>query len=224
MKSVSIAQELESLVKGVLSNRLLDAAEALPITAKYGALPPLLTRLLADPEVLKVGQSILGDAKLLYLDYGVKMAGCVDLYKCAQVMECKPASLRALSAHFTGARLAKAQQMSNWQQARLTPAQIKYGAVDAWASLNVYVEMMRMANGAERMDELDWPDVPCTAGQMLASLAPMALGEVHIAEASSKKKKKKKKKRRRKSAGASAGASAEPAAEVAEEEVKSVTT
>ena len=216
MKSVSIAQQLEALVNGVLTSRLGAPADALdegaPSTAKYGSLPPLLTRLLADPNVLKVGQSILGDAKLLHLDYGVKMAGCVDLYKCAQVMECKPASLRALSAHFTGARLAKAQQMSDWQQAKLTPAQIKYGAVDAWASLNVYVEMMRMANGAERMDQLDWPGVPCTAQQMLASLAPMALGDPGV-EATAPKKKKKRKKKKKKSADAGADAGADASAD-----------
>ena len=199
-KSVDIAANLDALLlrergAGALESGAAAAAveQAAAVAAKassaseseiqtVGELPPRLKRLLADPNVLKVGQSILGDAKLLNVDYGVKMEGCVDLFKCATVIDCNPKSLRALSAHFTGTRLSKAQQMSDWQKSVLSPAQIKYAAVDAWASLRVYNEMMLMASGPSGDG---WggeagsgviPGLSCTGDEMRTSLEPMQFG------------------------------------------------
>lgn len=62
--------------------------------------------------------------------------------------------LKTLFFHFTGARLSKHEQMSNWERPTLTPAQIRYAATDAWASLVVYTHMAR-ALGTERVPQPD---------------------------------------------------------------------
>ena len=38
--------------------------------------------------------------------------------------------------------MSKAQRMSNWEDAQLSPAQAHYAALDAWASLRIYNTLM----------------------------------------------------------------------------------
>ena len=38
--------------------------------------------------------------------------------------------------------MSKAQRMSNWEDKVLSPAQIHYAALDAWASLRIYQTLL----------------------------------------------------------------------------------
>ena len=39
--------------------------------------------------------------------------------------------------------VSKAQRLSNWEAASLTPAQIDYAATDAWVCLEIYDKLMQ---------------------------------------------------------------------------------
>jgi len=41
-------------------------------------------------------------------------------------------------------RISKNQQVSNWENDRLTPAQISYAATDAWICIGIYEKMMAL--------------------------------------------------------------------------------
>ena len=37
-----------------------------------------------------------------------------------------------------GKKISKAQRLTNWEAATLTPAQQEYAAIDAWACVDIY--------------------------------------------------------------------------------------
>ena len=41
-----------------------------------------------------------------------------------------------------GKKISKSQQLTNWENAQLTPEQARYASTDAWATLLIYNELM----------------------------------------------------------------------------------
>ena len=50
-------------------------------------------------------------------------------------------SLRKMAAITLQIKISKAQRLSNWEAANLTPAQQLYAATDAWVSREIYVRL-----------------------------------------------------------------------------------
>ena len=48
--------------------------------------------------------------------------------------------MAAITLHI---KVSKAQRLSNWEAANLTPAQQLYAATDAWVSREIYVRLIR---------------------------------------------------------------------------------
>ena len=42
--------------------------------------------------------------------------------------------------------MSKASRMSNWEAKELSPAQIHYAALDAWAALRIFLEVRQQPN------------------------------------------------------------------------------
>eukprot|EP00301_Raphidiophrys_heterophryoidea_P005217 c12218_g1_i1.p1 GENE.c12218_g1_i1~~c12218_g1_i1.p1 ORF type:complete len:227 (-),score=55.86 c12218_g1_i1:207-887(-) len=58
-------------------------------------------------------------------------------------MGCHKSNLRYLTSVFLNKTMSKAHQMTNWEVPHLTTGQLEYAALDAWASREVYVQMLR---------------------------------------------------------------------------------
>lgn len=115
--------------------------------ARRARLPPSLRRLLEDPEILKVGVGISSDGLKLRADFGVQCAGLLDLSRLAALVlphGHRPWSLAELCERVLGKQLQKrrAIRCSNWEAALLSPEQLEYAALDAWASLEVYRQLL----------------------------------------------------------------------------------
>lgn len=122
---------------------------------RHSGIPPRLERLLTLPTVLKTGVGIRGDACKLASDYGVTLAGIVDLGN----LEDERAqgrnggvsfrgthwSLATLARHVLHSHLPKPGNVrcSNWEAHPLTMEQQMYAATDAWVSLRIYEEINR---------------------------------------------------------------------------------
>jgi hypothetical protein len=122
---------------------------------RYSGIPPRLQRLLTLPTVLKTGVGIQGDACKLASDYGVSLAGIVDLGTLEdEKAQGRNGGVSFRGTHWSLATLARRVlhghlpkpgnvRCSNWEAYPLTMEQQMYAATDAWVSLRIYEEINR---------------------------------------------------------------------------------
>lgn len=101
----------------------------------------LVSDILSDPEILKVGVATRDDIKGLQKLSSFEAMGFVDIaQEIAKVEKNKGRThgLRALVAHYLGLKLSKGAKITNWEAEKLSPSQIKYAAKDAVTGLLIY--------------------------------------------------------------------------------------
>lgn len=103
---------------------------------------PLLN-LLSDKEIIKSGAAIHDDLKALRKLRHFTPEGFIDLQSIVGQYGITDKSLRKMAAITLGIRISKAQRLSNWEAAQLTPAQQLYAATDAWVSRQIYIELTK---------------------------------------------------------------------------------
>ena len=107
-------------------------------TCKIGV-PQDLVQYLADPRFKKVGLSLHDDFKIMRkFDNVDEPQGFIDLQDVVGDYCITDISLQKIYAILFGEKVAKGQQLTNWEAPELTPAQMNYSAVDAWACLKIY--------------------------------------------------------------------------------------
>lgn len=101
-------------------------------------IPEALADYLADANYKKVGLSLHDDFNIMSKFSKVNPAGFIDLQDIVGDYCITDISLQKIYAILFGEKIAKGQQLTNWEAPELTPAQQNYGAVDAWACLIIY--------------------------------------------------------------------------------------
>ncbi|KAI8995900.1 ribonuclease H-like domain-containing protein [Gaertneriomyces semiglobifer] len=134
--------------------------------APSSTFPAPLRRLIEDPNIIKVGLNIGGDARKLKRDYGIEMQGWLDLMDLAKEVADDLRSIRSplykefwnhmagrsrisllnLCELTLGVTLDKDSgvRMSNWEAARLTERQLDYAANDVYATYQAYQCLQRI--------------------------------------------------------------------------------
>ena len=115
-------------------------------------LPECLIRLLEDNKLTKVGLSLRDDMRALEQRKPFHAGTFIDLQNIAGQMGIVDQSLQKLFANIFGQKIAKSQQLSNWEADDLTEAQKLYAATDAWACVMLYKEMMRMQEEGYKLE------------------------------------------------------------------------
>ena len=125
--------------------------------------------MLESSAILKVGVAIDNDITELQAFQPFKAGGFVDLAVAAAGSGIKNFGLRGLTAVFLGFRISKQAQQSNWAKKELTPAQIRYAAMDAWVSREIYLKMkaMRLLKKKELVPEKKTSGDTCEKPQKL---------------------------------------------------------
>lgn len=95
-----------------------------------------------DPDTIKLGIGLRDDIKDLQKMKDFNDAGFLDLNEFAESLEMESIGARKLSGIFLNGRISKSQQVSNWENPRLTPAQMNYAATDAWICIEIYKKML----------------------------------------------------------------------------------
>jgi ribonuclease D len=108
---------------------------------KIGFHPELIS-LFEDPEITKVGVSIHDDIGRLKAIHSFEPSNFIELQELSTEYGIESNSLRKLVAIILGFRISKSQQLSNWEADQLTEGQMVYAATDAWASLEIYTELI----------------------------------------------------------------------------------
>lgn len=118
--------------------QLADDSRAWLFRLNMIGLPPELTTLLADENIIKTGVAIHDDLKALRLLAPFEPAGFVDLQTVVAAHGIKQLGLKKLSAIVLGYSISKSQQTSNWEAPALTEPQQTYAATDAWVCRRIY--------------------------------------------------------------------------------------
>lgn len=111
---------------------------------KHLGLPGKLVRLLADPGKIKAGVSLAYDLRELRKMSDFTPEGFVGLGRLSREKGIINNGLRGLAAVVLGIRISKSAQTSNWGKDRLTDAQIRYAATDAWIGRELYLALQQM--------------------------------------------------------------------------------
>ena len=101
-------------------------------------MPDVLAQYLASAEHKKVGLSLHDDFKIMRKLSNMEPAGFIDLQDVVGDYCITDISLQKIYAILFGGKIAKGQQLTNWEAPELSAAQQNDGAVDAWACLKIY--------------------------------------------------------------------------------------
>jgi ribonuclease D len=101
-------------------------------------LPDTLVRILSNPDLIKVGVAIRDDIKGLQKYSDFVPAGFVELQNYVTDFGIESNGLRKLAGIVLNFRISKSNQVSNWENKKLSKGQIQYAATDAWTSYKVY--------------------------------------------------------------------------------------
>lgn len=110
----------------------------------YTGLTPALVRLLEDKTVTKVGLSWHDDLMGLHKRGEFTTGLFIDIQKHVHDIGIEDMSLRKIYANLFGEKISKRQQLSNWEADVLNDGQKRYAAIDAWACIKIYKEIIRL--------------------------------------------------------------------------------
>lgn len=103
-----------------------------------------IIRILENREILKIGAAVSGDLTALHALRHFREKGFVDLQNMVGEWGIEEKSLRKMSAIVLRHRVSKAQRLSNWEAATLTPQQQMYAATDAWICIRIFKRLSHM--------------------------------------------------------------------------------
>ncbi len=112
--------------------------------ANIGSALEKVFSILENPNIKKVGVAVNGDIANLKALHDFKPAGFEDISVKTRKVGIVNTGLRNLLSLFTGFRISKSAQMSNWAAEELSKKQISYAATDAWASRLLYLEVEKL--------------------------------------------------------------------------------
>lgn len=122
-------------------------------------MPPELAQIFANPAICKVGLAFKDDLTGLRRRRDFRPQNCVDLQNIVGKYGILDLGLQKVFAICFGKKISKSQQLTNWENAQLTPEQARYASTDAWATLLIYKELLatqplsrKEAEALHRMD------------------------------------------------------------------------
>lgn len=115
----------------------------------YIGIPDSLIRLLSNTDVTMVGLSWHDDLCMLRRRQEFIPGKFVDIQNLIGKLGIEDMSLQKLYANLFGQKISKRQRLSNWDADVLTDKQKSYAATDAWACINLYDEIERLAKTSD---------------------------------------------------------------------------
>jgi ribonuclease D len=105
---------------------------------------PAVMRLLGDKTVTKVGLAWRNDLLALRELGEFEPGTFIDLQDMVREIGIEDQSLVKIYANMFGERISKADRLSNWERDNLKDTQMIYAAIDAWACVQIYEEVLRL--------------------------------------------------------------------------------
>jgi ribonuclease D len=105
--------------------------------------PLPLADFMANKNITKIGLSLRDDLSGLNRRYAFKPAGFIDIQDIAKNYGILELSLQKIYAILFNKKISKSQRLTNWESPALSEPQQRYAATDAWASLQIYLQLMQ---------------------------------------------------------------------------------
>ncbi|MDR3251682.1 MAG: 3'-5' exonuclease domain-containing protein 2 [Tannerella sp.] len=105
---------------------------------KLGGTPELLESFLINKEVKKIGLSLRDDFHGLHSLTKITPGNFIDLQAYVTRFGIEDMSLQKIYAILFGKKISKRERLSNWEAEKLSEAQQRYAALDAWSCLRIY--------------------------------------------------------------------------------------
>ena len=105
---------------------------------------PAVKRLLGDTKVTKVGLAWNNDILSLHQLGPFDVGAFVDLQDMVKEIGIEDQSLVKIYANLFNERISKTDRLSNWERDILKDSQKSYAAIDAWACIRIYQEILRL--------------------------------------------------------------------------------
>lgn len=112
-------------------------------------LPKSLLRLLSNKQVPMVGLSWHDDLMSLHRREQFEPGWFIDIQDIIGNLGIIDKSLQKLYANLFGEKISKRQRLTNWEADVLTDRQKEYAAIDAWACIKLYDEIMNLLTTKE---------------------------------------------------------------------------
>jgi ribonuclease D len=165
VRLVASPEALEAEAAAILRERVLGFdTETRPAFRKGESYPPALAQLAGEAvvwllplqrltcdaplreifqaqNIVKAGIGVAEDLRQLKKLFPFEEAAVVDVGALARRRGVEQTGLRNLAGLVLGYRIPKGKRTSNWAAARLTPQQIGYAAMDAWAARELYLAL-----------------------------------------------------------------------------------
>ncbi|MEI6555386.1 MAG: 3'-5' exonuclease [Paludibacter sp.] len=109
----------------------------------YIGLQAALAEFLADETIAKIGLSLRDDLNGLNKLHKFKPGNCIDIQTIVKNYGILELGLQKIYAILFGKKISKSQRLTNWESHDLTEQQQRYAATDAWASLEIYLQLMK---------------------------------------------------------------------------------
>jgi len=110
---------------------------------------PAILRLLENTTVPMVGLSLHDDMLSLHKRVGFTPGNFIDLQDLVGELGIEDLSLQKLYANLFHQKISKRQRLTNWDSDVLNDKQKAYAALDAWACINLYKEILRLKNSGD---------------------------------------------------------------------------
>lgn len=105
---------------------------------------PAIIRLLTDKTVTKVGLAWKNDTLSLHELQAFEPGSFIELQDMVNQIGIEDKSLVKIYANLFQERISKAERLSNWERDVLKDSQKMYAAIDAWACVRIYRELLRL--------------------------------------------------------------------------------
>lgn len=105
--------------------------------------PDTLSEFIANKNIKKIGLSLRDDLAGLNRQHKLKPNNCIDIQSIAKSYGILELGLQKIYAILFGQKISKSQRLTNWENIELTEQQQRYAATDAWASLQIYLRLMK---------------------------------------------------------------------------------
>ena len=105
---------------------------------------PAIVRLLEDKNVKKVGLAWQNDLLSLHKLGPFEAGTFIDIQEIVKEIGIEDQSLVKIYANLFGQRISKADRLSNWERDVLKESQKLYAAIDAWACIRIYEEVVSL--------------------------------------------------------------------------------
>ena len=126
--------------------QLATAERAYLIRCNQIGLPGPIVDILQDSGILKVGVAVRDDIRGLQKFAPFEPCGFIELQDYVSRFGIESNGLRGIAAIVLHLKISKSQQLSNWENNRLSDAQVRYAATDAWACHEIYQNLSANKN------------------------------------------------------------------------------